>query len=213
MLELAELRAEDRGAGTEEGVMTDQAGRVANEESPRRRVVVGVDGSAGARAALLFALEEAALRGVPAEAVTAYHAPEAWMDFKALSENESDVARKRAEQRAEAFIAKVLPEGPQPPPEVRVKAAWGTAADVLIRESAGADLLVVGSRGHGGFTSMLLGSVSMQCAVHAACPVAVVHSPEAHRERMHLWRRRHGKETHVRDRDSRQGSAPFLGGA
>jgi nucleotide-binding universal stress UspA family protein len=193
--------------------MTDQAGPVAGEESSRRRVVVGVDGSAGARAALLFALEESALRGVPVEAITAYHAPEAWMDYKTLSDKESDAARRRAEQRTEAFIATVLPERPKPPPEVRVKAAWGTAADVLIRESAGADLLVVGSRGHGGFTSMLLGSVSMQCAQHAACPVAVVHSPEAHRERIHLWRRRHGEETHVRDRDSRQGAAPFLGGA
>ena len=193
--------------------MTHQAHRVDEEESPRRRVVVGVDGSAGARAALIFALEDAAGRGVPVEAVTVYHAPEAWMDYKALSESESDAARMRAEQRTEAFIAKVLPEGPQPPPEVRVKAARGTAADVLVRESVGADLLVVGSRGHGGFASMLLGSVSMQCATHAACPVAVVHSPEAHRERMHLWRRRHGDETRVTARDSRQGTAPFLGGA
>ncbi len=72
-------------------------------------------------------------------------------------------------------------------------AAMGTAADVLILESHGADLLVVGSRGHGGFAHMLLGSVSMQCAQHASCPVTVVHSPEAHRERLHLRRSRHAE--------------------
>ena len=68
----------------------------------------------------------------------------------------------------------------------------GAAADVLIMESHGADLLVVGSRGHGGFTSMLLGSVSMHCAMHASCPVTVVHSPEAHRQRLHLRRSSEG---------------------
>ena len=89
------------------------------------------------------------------------------------------------------FVDRVLADGPQPPPEVRVRAAMGIAADVLIAESHGADLLVVGSRGHGGFASMLLGSVSMQCALHASCPVTVVHSPEARRERLHRRRERH----------------------
>ena len=160
------------------------------EEQRGPRVVVGVDGSSGARAALLFALADAARRGVPVEAVSAYRPPDYWMDFYAVSTYPPEETRRAAEQRIRAFVEEVLPDGPQPTPEVRVRVALGTAADVLIHESHGADLLVVGSRGRGGFSSMLLGSVSLQCAMHASCPVTVVHSPEAHRERLHLRRRR-----------------------
>jgi nucleotide-binding universal stress UspA family protein len=113
------------------------------------------------------------------------------MDFYALATAQPVQARDAALDRVRVFIDEVLPEGPQPPPEVHAHAAMGIAADVLINESHGADLLVVGSRGHGGFTSMLLGSVSTQCATHASCPVTVVHSPEAKRERLHLRRGRH----------------------
>jgi nucleotide-binding universal stress UspA family protein len=165
---------------------------VVDEEGPRGpRVVVGIDFSSGARAALLFALQDAARRGVPVVAVTAYRPPDYWMDFYALATSQPVQARDAALDRVRVFVDEVLPEGPQPPPEVHAHAAMGVAADVLISESHGADLLVVGSRGHGGFTSMLLGSVSMQCATHASCPVTVVHSPEAKRERLHLRRGRH----------------------
>ena len=151
-------------------------------------MVVGVDFSAGARAALLFALEDAARRGVPVEAVTAYRPPDYWMDFYAVGTYQPDQVRGAAVDRLRQFVTEVLAERRSP-------RRWCTctsrsAPDVLIEESHGADLLVVGSRGHGGFASMLLGSVSMQCALHASCPVTVVHSPEAHRERLHL-RRRH----------------------
>jgi nucleotide-binding universal stress UspA family protein len=174
--------------------MTDPADTVLpvdDEQEPRgARVVVGIDFSAGARAALLFALHDAARRRVPAVAVTAYRPPDYWMDFYAVSSYQPDLIRGAALDRLRTFVAETVPEGPQPPPEVRVRVVMGTAADVLIVESHGADLLVVGSRGHGGFTSILLGSVSMQCATHASCPVTVVHSPEAHRQRLHLRRSR-----------------------
>jgi nucleotide-binding universal stress UspA family protein len=165
---------------------------VDDEGNPRGpRVVVGIDFSSGARAALLFALQDAARRGVPVEAVTAYRPPDYWMDFYAVSSMQPDQAKAAALDRLRAFVAEVVPEGPQPAPPVHPQAVIGTAADVLISASHGADLLVVGSRGHGGFTSMLLGSVCMHCAMHATCPVTVVHSPEAHRERLHLRRGRH----------------------
>jgi nucleotide-binding universal stress UspA family protein len=180
---------------TEQGdpmVVVDEQG---GDRGPR--VVVGVDFSTGARAALLFGLHDAVRRGVPVEAVTAYRPPDYWMDFYAIASYQPDQIRTGALDRLRTFVTDVLPDGPQPPPLVRLHAAMGTAADVLIMESHGADLLVVGSRGHGGFTSMLLGSVSMQVALHASCPVTVVHSPEAHRERLHLRRGRQSAGTPV----------------
>ena len=174
--------------------MSEQVDRVQESQACGPRVVVGVDGSAGARAALRFAVEDAVRRGVPVEAVTSYRPPEAWMDFDAIGDFQYDEAEAAARQRAETTIAEVLRDVPEPHPEIHVTAVLGSAADALIRESAGADLLVVGSRGHGGFSSMLLGSTSMQCALHAECPVTVVHSPESHRERLHLRRRRAGEE-------------------
>jgi len=148
--------------------MTEETGsRVVDEEVRGPRVVVGVDFSTGARAALLFALEDAARRGVPVEAVTSYRPPDYWMDFYAVGTYEPDRVRGGAVDRLRQFVT-----------------------EVMVEASHGALLLVVGSRGHGGFASMLLGSVSMQCALHASCPVTVVHSPEARHERLHL-RRRH----------------------
>jgi len=167
----------------------------ATGEESGQRVVVGVDFSSGARAALLFALEDASRRGATVEAVTAYRPPEYWMDFYAVGTYQPTTVRTSALTRLRAFVAETVPDGPHPAPVVRVRAGMGGAADVLVEASHGADLLVVGSRGHGGFASMLLGSVSMQCALHASCPVTVVHSPEAHRERLHLRRSRHGKGT------------------
>jgi nucleotide-binding universal stress UspA family protein len=154
------------------------------------RVVVGIDFSAGARAALLFGLHDAARRGVPVEAVSAYRPPDYWMDFNAVATYQPDRLRKAAVDHLRDFVAEVVPDGPQPPPEVHLRTAIGTAADVLTLESHDADLLVVGSSGHGGFAHVLLGSVSIQCAQHASCPVTVVHSPEARRHRLRLRRSR-----------------------
>ena len=192
--------------------MTEQDARVQEPQSRGHRVVVGVDGSAGARAALRFAVEDAVRRGVPVEAVVAHMPPEAWMDFDAVGGFQYDEAEAAARQRAETTIAEVLRDVPEPHPEIHVTAVVGSAADALIRESAGADLLVVGSRGHGGFSSMLLGSTSMQCALHAECPVTVVHSPESHRERLHLRRRRaDGEQVPARRRRFRGAAADSTG--
>ncbi len=158
------------------------------------RVVVAVDGSAGSRAALQFALEDAARRGVPLDAVVAYSSPDYWTDFNVVGGAETERMRARLRSEAEARVRAVVDEVTRtasgPLPEIRIRAVQGAPADALIRASHGADLLVVGSRGHGGFSSVLLGSTSIQCALHATCPVTVVHSSEAKRHRLRLHRER-----------------------
>jgi nucleotide-binding universal stress UspA family protein len=157
-------------------------------------VVAGVDGSAGSEAALRFAIEDAARRGVRVEALVVYRPPDYWTDLAVVGAADVDRLRARlrteAETRVRALVGEVTATSDVLPPEVTVRAVHGAPADVLVRESHGADLLVVGSRGHSGLSSVLLGSTSMQCALHATCPVTVVHSAEAHRHRLRLHRER-----------------------
>ena len=138
-----------------------------------QRIVVGVDGSDGGRAALRWALEEAALRKATVDAVLAWH-----LTFLAGSPAVA-VAFDPAEEAADAHrrLEQLVSEAvgsDHAGVEVSSIVAEGTAARVLLDVAKGADLLVLGSRGHGGFTGLLLGSVSQQCVHHAPCPVVVV---------------------------------------
>lgn len=183
----------------EEDTLFEDQPRIDSDVMRGPRVVAAVDGSAGSKAALRFALEDAARRSVPVEAVIAYRPPDFRADFTVLGPADQDhmmrTARTQHEDVARALVGEVTHALPGPAPEVHIRAVMGTPAAMLIRESEGADLLVLGSRGHGGFHTMLLGSTSMQCAMHASCPVTVVHSPEArrHRLRLHRERRREGE--------------------
>ena len=141
------------------------------------RIVVGIDGSKSAEEALRFAIEEARLRGATLRIVTVWSTPSAvyagmaYVPSFDLSEVEEQAANDRL-QAARAFVGEV------PGVTVETVAVRGQVADTLVAESEGADLLVVGSRGHGGFTSLLLGSVSQQVAHHAQVPLAIVRVPE-----------------------------------
>ena len=177
----------------EESLYVDRP--AAGSEAPRGpRVVVAVDGSAGSKAALGFALEDAARRGVPVVAVIAYRLPDWQGEYLGLGPIEGkrfqDSLGSQFRARAQAVVDEAVRERAGAMPDIEVRAELGAPADVLVRESHGADLLVVGSRGHGGFHTMLLGSTSIQCATHATCPVTVVHSPEARRHRLRLHRQR-----------------------
>ena len=141
----------------------------------RGRIVVGVDGSAGSRAALRWAIRQAELTKACVDAVIAWQIPAAAAGFgmaPMLPNDSLDYWEElAAKQLHGAIIDTVEPAcGVSVTPTVR----RGPAAEVLLDAAEGADLLAVGSRGHGGFAGMLLGSISQHCARHARCPVAII---------------------------------------
>jgi nucleotide-binding universal stress UspA family protein len=138
------------------------------------RIVVGVDGSETAKLATRWAAREARLRGATLELVTAWEvAPVAYgYGYVAIPEEFLEGLVKGAEDTMAAAVEVVRAEAPDA--EVQTKVVEGPAARVLLEEAEGADLLVVGCRGLGGFRELVLGSVSQQCAHHAPCPVLIV---------------------------------------
>lgn len=143
------------------------------------RIIVGMDGSLPARAALAWAVEEAALRDAAVDVLSVYEPYRAHGPFGAeFMDVASPGWRQRfhdtAEQTANDAIAD-LPIAAVAPIEVHVEA--GHPSKVLAAWSSRADVLAVGSRGRGGFHGLLLGSVTRQVLHHSACPVAVVRAP------------------------------------
>jgi nucleotide-binding universal stress UspA family protein len=141
-----------------------------------RRIVVGVDGSPSSLDALEWAVSQGSLTGAVVEAVTAWHFPAAYGGYPIAAESDwhanaqiiQDLAVKEAlGDEATALVRRV---------------AQGHPVRVLLDAAAGADMLVVGSRGHGGFTGMLLGSVSEHVVAHAPCAVVVVKSQATARD-------------------------------
>jgi len=144
-------------------------------------IVVGVDRSDGAKAALAFAYEEARLRNAKLRAVNAWqYGYNGYIGFEsAVPAGGVDVSELRAAavDALDTIVREALPHAEGV--EIEQRLVEGTAGAVLVEQSREADLLVVGSRGHGGFAQLLLGSVSQQCAQHAACPVVIVRSSES----------------------------------
>lgn len=139
------------------------------------RIVVGIDGSPASKAALEWALDEARLRGATLEIVHAWQYPVMAMSpFGAAPV--PVISAEDLEQAAEGVARDTVAEvvGNQDVVQVRTAVTSGHPAAVLLAASKGADLLVVGSRGHGGFTGMLLGSVSNHLVHHATCPVVII---------------------------------------
>jgi nucleotide-binding universal stress UspA family protein len=134
------------------------------------RIVVGVDGSETSRQALAWAVDEAARRDATVEAVHAWHLPYAEGFAFTSSAFDPTLYESAARDVLTADIAAV--EGAAAVVEPVV--VHGAAAPMLLERAAGADLLVVGTRGRGGFAGLLLGSVSHQLVQHAPCPVVVV---------------------------------------
>lgn len=137
-------------------------------QAPTHRVVVGIDGSEGSNHALEWAAAEAARRGAVLEVHTSYDP-----GYVFITANEVQQSMQRVLDEASQRISDLVPG-------VQLKGISheGSAAKVLIESSKGADLLVVGSRGQGGFSGLLLGSVSQQCSLHSHCPIVIVQPPE-----------------------------------
>lgn len=135
------------------------------------RVVVGVDGSEASREALRWALRQAALTGAGIEAVACWQWPAAAGGFAPYEDFDMSTPTR---QYAEAEVAQALAETGSSV-EVRLVVVEGYPAGALVAHGAGAELLVVGSRGHGTLRGVLLGSVGLHCVTHATCPVVVIH--------------------------------------
>jgi nucleotide-binding universal stress UspA family protein len=140
-------------------------------------ITVGIDGSAHSSRALEWALSEGATRHAPVTVLTVHSVPmSGWTGNPIkLPRDAADLDRER--HAAEELTAKALSQlGDAQPPSVTVRAIIGFPAGELIEASRAADLMVVGSRGAGGFARLVIGSVSSQVVHHAHCPVVVVPS-------------------------------------
>lgn len=143
------------------------------------RIVVGVDGSEHGRGALEFAVEEARRR--PDATVVAVMAYPLLTTYPGIEFGMVEIPRESVERSTRAALSDALQDVPTDV-EITQEVAEGSPAYVLIDASHDADLVVVGSRGRGGFRSLLLGSTSHQVASHAHCPVVVVPSHAHHHE-------------------------------
>jgi nucleotide-binding universal stress UspA family protein len=142
-----------------------------------RRIMVGTDGSPGADAAIGFAFEEASLRGCELTVVHAWEPPPS-VGIRDLHLRSADTTA--IDQTGARILGEALASWEDKYPEVPVRRVvlHSAPAKALVAESARAELLVVGSRGRGGFTGLLLGSTGQAVLHHAACPVAIAHADD-----------------------------------
>ncbi|MFE0458809.1 universal stress protein [Kitasatospora sp. NPDC058965] len=140
------------------------------QDEPQRRIVVGVDGSPSSIDALRWAVDQARSSGASIEAITAWQYPVStgWSVPIAADEDLAGMALKVLDD----VVARAT--DPDRPVEIHPRVVQGDTVACLLEAARSADLLVVGSRGHGGFVGALLGSVSGHCVQHAPCPVVVV---------------------------------------
>lgn len=139
----------------------------------RPKIVVGVDGSNCSKNALRWAAYLAAQAGARLEVVAAWHFPPTFgMVYVPPAYSPGELAEKALTEAVDEVF------GPDRPADMWLAVRAGTASHVLLDQSKDALLLVVGSRGHGGFSGLQLGGVSTAVTTHATCPVLVVHGDQ-----------------------------------
>lgn len=143
-------------------------------DADANRIVVGVDGSEPSKLALRWAAKLAPTLGARVDAVAAWHSP-ASLGYGYVPDD------WRPDLDAEKLLTATVEEvfGAERPEGMTMHTVEGNPAEVLITESATAKMVIVGSRGHGGFVGLMIGSVSASTAEHAKCPVLVVHGSSA----------------------------------
>ena len=139
--------------------------------SAQQLVVIGVDGSAESVAALEWAAGYARGCGAKLRAILAWHYPAA-AGVAPIGKAPKEISDEVRTTMAEALDKSIAAGAPGL--DIEQKIGYGHPSQVLVDASQNADLLVVGSRGRGAFTGMLVGSVSLYCVTHARCPVVVV---------------------------------------
>jgi len=148
-------------------------GQHAGPGASERLVVVGVDGSKGSSAALRWAADEARLRGATLKVVRAWQVPTfSYGGYLPMPQQGLEDWAKENSSALEQQLAEVL--GEDPGVAVLREVVEAPPALAVVEAAKGAELVVVGSRGHGGFAGLLLGSVSVHVAFHAPCPVTIV---------------------------------------
>jgi nucleotide-binding universal stress UspA family protein len=137
-------------------------------------IIVGVDGSGHSQRALEWAMREAAIRQVPLTVLTVNEAIRGYYSSMAVYADDP-VRTEDARKLAQAETDEVLDRLGEPrPASVTVKAVHGFIVEEILNAGKDADMIVVGSRGAGGFTRLMMGSVAAQVAQHARCPVLIV---------------------------------------
>lgn len=140
-------------------------------EGSRPKIVVGVDGSDSSKQALRWAIGQAKLTGGSVDAITAWWLPSTYGIAPFAGSMDLDM-----EGESRKLLSDTLTEvgGLEPEVPVQLVVAQGHAPDVLLEAAKDADLLVIGSRGHGRIASAVLGSVSLNCVIAAQCPVLIL---------------------------------------
>jgi nucleotide-binding universal stress UspA family protein len=141
-------------------------------------IVVGIDGSGHSRRALEWALREGTLRHLPVTVLAVHEAVRGFYGGEATYPGDRELTEK-AREAAQAETDKALDAlGGSRPESVAVKAVHGFPAEEILKAGNDADLIVLGQRGAGGFTRLVMGSVSNQVAHHSKVPVTIVPSPQ-----------------------------------
>jgi nucleotide-binding universal stress UspA family protein len=149
---------------------------IGSSADERPTIFVGVDGSPAARAALGYALDDAARRIARVRVVCVFEEPDYWAVAYGMSApaplQEVTVGLEKAAQQVVEEVCADDPRRAAVPVDVLV--VTGSPANVLLEQSRDAELLVLGHRGRGGFASAMLGSVGLQCVLHGSGPVTIV---------------------------------------